>query len=122
MKEKDLFGDLIQRAFMDAQDKAMSEMKNEEDATVVVKVTKIDESRRSVELKGTLSDLVPSVGSIIGSLFNSMEEADVPKDIRAAIALYLLEKLGKASGMVDADKELMLKHIADFIKDGDEDA
>ena len=122
MKEKDLFGDLIQRAFMDAQDKAMSEMKNEEDATVVVKVTKIDETRRSVELKGTLSDLVPSVGSIIGSLFNSMEEADVSKDIRAAIALYLLEKLGKASGMVDADKESMLKNIAEFIKDGDEDA
>lgn len=122
MKEKDLFGDLIQRAFMDAQDKAMSEMKNEEDATVVVKVTKIDETRRSVELKGALSDLVPSVGSIIGSLFNSMEEADVSKDIRAAIALYLLEKLGKASGMVDADKESMLKNIADFIRDGDEDA
>ena len=122
MKEKDLFGDVIQRAFMDAQDKAMSEMKNEEDATVVVKVTTIDETRRSVELKGTLSDLVPSVGSIIGSLFNSMEEADVSKDIRAAIALYLLEKLGKASGMVDADKESMLKNIAEFIKDGDEDA
>ena len=122
MKEKDLFGDLIQRAFMDAQEKAMSEMKNEEDATVVVKVTKIDETRRSVELKGPLSDLVPSVGSIIGSLFNSMEEADVSKDIRAAIALYLLEKLGKASGMVDADKESMLKNLADFIKDGDEDA
>ena len=107
---------------MDAQDKAMSEMKNEEDATVVVKVTKIDETRRSVELKGPLSDLVPSVGSIIGSLFNSMEEADVPKDIRAAIALYLLEKLGKASGMVDADKGSILKNLADFIKDGDEDA
>ena len=122
MKEKDLFGDLIQRAFMDAQDKAMSELKNDEEAIVVVKVTKTDESRRSVELKGTLSDLVPSVGSIIGSLFNSMEEADVPKDIRAAIALYLLEKLGKASGMVDADKESMLKNIAEFIKDGDEDA
>lgn len=122
MRGKDLFGELIQKAFLDAEDKAMSEMKNEEDATVVVKVTKIDESRRSVELKGALSDLVPSVGSIIGSLFNSMEEADVPKDIRAAIALYLLEKLGKASGMVDADKKSMLKNIADFIKDGDEDA
>lgn len=121
MKEKDLFGDLIQRAFMDAQDKAMSELKNDEEA-VVVRVIKINDTRRSVELKGPLSDLVPSVGSIIGSLFNSMEEADVPKDIRAAIALYLLEKLGKASGMVDSDKESMLKNIADFIKDGDEDA
>lgn len=121
MKEKDLFGDLIQRAFMDAQDKAMSELKNDEEA-VVVRVTKIDDTRRSVELQGPLSDLVPSVGSIIGSLFDSMEKADVSKDIRAAIALYLLEKLGKASGMVDADKESMLKNIADFIKDGDEDA
>ena len=122
MKDKDLFGDLIQRAFMEAQDKAMSELKNEEDATVVVMVTKIDDTRRSVELKGTLSDLVPSVGSIIGSLFDSMEKEDVSRDIRAAIALYLLEKLGKASGMVDPDREPISKRIFDFLNGGDEDA
>lgn len=122
MKEKDLFGDLIQRAFMDAQDKAMSELKNDEEA-VVVRVIKINDTRRSVELKGSLSDLVPSVGSIIGSLFDSMEKEDVPGDIRAAIALYLLEKLGKASGMVDTERHSILKHITDIIgRDGDEDA
>lgn len=122
MKDKDLFGDLIQRAFMDAQDKAMSELKNDEEA-VVVRVIKINETRRSVELKGTLPDLVPSVGSIIGSLFDSMEKEDVPGEIRATITLYLLEKLGKASGMVDRERHSMLRHIADIIaKDGDEDA